>query len=151
MRPAQWLLLIASFTMLVEPLADGWLGLGLAADQHVLSPLWPPHAKFHVVRQGVSAVLLCAVAVYGLWHLWDKGRAVRWGFAMIPLIHHGGGLLALALMAPAYGVHNPVPVPRLGGPSIVLSLLLIGLAAVFDWRAEPGEARAADSPLAARP
>jgi hypothetical protein len=54
--PAQIVLIISALMLLIEPVGDGWLGLGMLVENHVGSPPWPDHAKYHVIRQAFACV-----------------------------------------------------------------------------------------------
>jgi hypothetical protein len=120
---AQKVLIIAALMLLIEPLGDGWLGLGMLSENHVGSTLWPDHAKFHVIRQAFACIFTGLLCAWGLFNYWDRGRGVRLMFALIPFIVNASGLMALVL-APVWGVENPVSQKGIGGPAIILSMIL---------------------------
>jgi hypothetical protein len=75
---------------------------------HATNPLWPGHARFHVVWQAVSSLLL-GLAEAGL--IWWKGPQVSARFylaALLAALPQIGFLIAL-LARPSYGgtLHDP--------------------------------------------
>ena len=122
--PAQIILVIVALMLIIEPLADGWLGLGMLVDLHIgSSSLWPDHAKFHVIRQAIATILTGLLCAWGLLKYWDYGKGVRWTFALIPFLVNASAVIAINL-SPVLGVSNPVSQRGLGAPVIMLSLLL---------------------------
>ena len=106
--PAQIILVIVALMLIIEPLADGWLGLGMLVDLHIgSSSLWPDHAKFHVIRQAIATILTGLLCAWGLLKYWDYGKGVRWTFALIPFLVNASAVIAINL-SPILGVPNPV-------------------------------------------
>lgn len=126
--PAQIVLIISALMLLIEPLGDGWLGLGMLVENHVGSDLWPDHAKYHVIRQAFACIFAGLLSAWGIHKFWECGQGVRVTFALIPFLINASGLMALVL-APLWGVENPVAQRGIGGPAILLSMILtvIGL------------------------
>lgn len=121
--PAQIVLILSALMLLIEPFGDGWLGLGMLVEDHVGSSIWPDHAKHHVIRQAFAWIFVGIVCAWGIFKFWDHGQGVRLTFALIPFLLNASGLTAVVI-DPLWGVENPVAQKGIGGPAIILSMIL---------------------------
>lgn len=66
---------------------------------HLLSPLWHPHARFH---GGLLLFMLAGVSATGLWMVWRKSAEPSFGI-------RAAALLALSFWTPLFYVGSVVP------------------------------------------
>ena len=66
---------------------------------HLLSPLWHPHARFH---GGLLLFMLAGVSATGLWMVWRKSSEPSIGI-------RAAGFLALSFWTPLFYVASVVP------------------------------------------
>lgn len=124
---AQIVLVIAALMLLIEPLADGWMGLGILTEHHIRSDAWPGHAKYHVIRHGFASIFTGLLCAWGLVALRERGARLRWVLAGIPFLTNASGILSLLLSPVMFGVPDPITAPGLGGPAMVGSMMLTGI------------------------
>ena len=136
--PAQIVLIISALLLLVEPFGDGWLGLGMLVENHVGSSVWPDHAKYHVIRQAFAWIFAGLLSAWGILRFWEHGRGVRLTFALIPFMLNATGLMAIVL-APLWGIENPVPQKGIGAPVIIISMILTGIGLYLEARERKNE------------
>lgn len=123
--------------VVVTAVAAG-LGIGpLVIDlnrTHATHPLWPGHARFHVVWQAVTLFLLSAVAIGLLWIASPLGRASLYMAAVLTAMPLAGFLVALATRR-IYGgtLHDPQGIAplRIGQLEIDLNTVVVVFAAVL--------------------
>lgn len=135
---AQIVLIISALLLLVEPLGDGWLGLGMLSENHVGSTIWPDHAKYHVIRQAFATIFTSLLTVWGILKYWDNGRGVRVTFALLPFLLNSSALMAVFL-APLWDVENPVSQRGIGAPAIFLSIILTGVGLFLESKERKAE------------
>jgi hypothetical protein len=105
--------------------------LGFVLDwspNHLLNPLWHPHARFH---GALLLFLLAGVSLMGVWLLWRKSREPEVAFAVAAMISFSfwtpffyiAALLPIA--TPWAG--DPTSVPHLGGSVFYPNIAVAGL------------------------
>jgi hypothetical protein len=114
---------------------------------HATNPLWPGHARFHLVQQ-VFTLLLAAVVEVGL--LWYPGGAMQGRFYVAALLTATplAGFLVAALARPLYRgtLHDPNGIQPLrvhwgsrlivfdmNVPIVTLATLMLVAAVVLFW------------------
>ncbi len=137
--PLSWLSELARAAVTAITLGLGVTPLFIDLNRtHATHPLWPGHARFHVVWQTVTAALCCAVEVALLW--WPGPYAAERFYlvALLTALPMLGFLVALVTRR-WYGgkLHDPqgvTPVTvRLGGRAVEVDMnaVLVVIATVI--------------------
>ena len=116
---------------------------------HATNPLWPGHARFHVVWQAFTTLPISAITMALLWCP-GAGQRERFFLAVLLTATSLTGFLVATLARPLYGgtLHDPNGIQplrlRLGSTEIaidlnlaiviVASVLLIGAVVLFNFR-----------------
>jgi hypothetical protein len=77
MRSARWLLTFILAAQAVSSFALDW------SPNHLLNPLWHPHARFH---GGLLLFFLAGASATGLWLLWRRSLEPQVGVTVAALI-----------------------------------------------------------------
>ena len=130
-RVGRWLLTVVLVGGALMSFALDWSG------NHLLNPLWHPHARFH---SAILLFLFAGVAGTGAWLLWRPTREPAAGF-------HAAALLSLSYWMPyfyvpfflpqaSYWAGIPGHEPRVLGTIIYPNLVVVGccvLVTVAGW------------------
>lgn len=76
---------------------------------HLQNKQWPVHAKFHALWQTGITTLACAVGLFCVVALWERGSWARWVGAALPSCVWVAFLFAAFVLAPMYGLSDPFP------------------------------------------
>ena len=112
--------------------------LGFILDwrsNHLLNPLWVPHARFH---GALLLFLLAGVSATGVWLLWRKSREAEVGVKAAALISASFWTpffyITFLLPSSSPWAGSPNPVPRIAGhvfyPNVVTAGIFLLLTAV---------------------
>src|SRR6478735_9715643 len=124
---------LGRITMTIVQVAGVALSFGLDWSQnHLLNPLWHPHAKFH---GALLLFMLAGVAATSLWSMWRVSREPEVAIRM-------AALLSLAFWTPLFYITSVLPGstswagaasadPRLTGsiatPNLIVSLAFVAV------------------------
>lgn len=125
-QAGRWLLTVVLLGGAIMSFAFDWSG------NHLLNPLWHPHARFHAA---ILLFLFAGAAGVGAWLLWRPTREPAVAF-------HAASLLSLAYWMPYFYVPYLLPgssywagvpghEPRIMGGIVYPNLLVVGLCVVL--------------------
>jgi hypothetical protein len=118
-------------------------------SNHLLNPLWHPHARFH---GALLLFFLAGVSLCGTWLLWRNSREPQLAFTMAALISvsYWTPLFYIPFVLPSASWWAGIPghEPRIGGqivyPNLVFAGVMLLLTGVAWWMGRGAEkARAA--------
>lgn len=101
--------LVARWTVTAIAAGQGILPVFIDLNRtHATNPLWPGHARFHLVQQVFTLLPAAAIEVWLLWYPGPAWRARFYLAALLTATSLGGFLVAL-LARPLYGgaLHDP--------------------------------------------
>lgn len=117
------------------------------SPNHLLNPLWHPHARYHAA---ILLFLFAGVASVGCWLLWRPSREPAVGFT-------AAALISLAYWTPFFYVPQLLPLasywagvpghePRIGGtvvlyPNLVVVGICVFLTVLGWWLGQPSSQR----------
>lgn len=143
---ARTLIFLACVGLVVAPWPGGWFGTGELGRYHAASPEWHPHARYHMLWQAWAASFVGLSGALAVAFAWHRGHALRWLAAAGPFFMFSGNTVAYFWLAPALGIHDPVPHQHptaVGLPQEVLGVIGVWAAAllgavldVVRWRRE---------------
>jgi hypothetical protein len=115
--------------------------LGFALDwsgNHLLSPQWHPHARFH---GALLLFLLAGVSLMGVWLLWRESKEPEVAIAVAAVISFSFWTpffyITYLLPSSTLWAGNPAKVPHLAGevfyPNVAVAALFLLLTAAAWW------------------
>jgi hypothetical protein len=148
-RVGRWLLTMVLVGGALMSFAFDWSG------NHLLNPLWHPHARFH---SAILLFLFAGVAGVGAWLLWRPTREPTVAF-------HAAALLSLAYWTPYFYVPFLLPQssywagvaghePRVLGTIVYPNLVVVGFCVLltgFGWWLGQSAARERSGTIEVRP
>ncbi|MEO8050229.1 MAG: hypothetical protein ABI833_07405 [Acidobacteriota bacterium] len=109
--------------------------LGFALDwsgNHLLNPLWHPHARFH---GALLLFLLTGVSLMGIWLLWRKSKEPEIAIVVAAVISFSFWTpffyIAFLLPSATAWAGDPARVPHLGGSVFYPNVAVAGAFLVF--------------------
>jgi hypothetical protein len=108
------------------------------SPNHLLNPLWHPHARFH---GALLLFLLAGVSVMGTWLLWRRSRepGVAIVAAIVIAVSYWTPLFFIPFVLPSssWWAGTPGHEPRIGGmafyPNLAVAAVFLLLTAVAGW------------------
>lgn len=115
--------------------------LGFALDwsgNHLLNPLWHPHARFH---GALLLFLLTGVSLMGIWLLWRQSKEPEIAIVVAAVISLSFWTpffyITLLLPSATLWAGDPARVPHLGGsvfyPNVAVAGVFLALTAAACW------------------
>ena len=115
--------------------------LGFALDwsgNHLLNPLWHPHARFH---GALLLFLLTGVSLMGIWLLWRQSKEPEIAIVVAAVISLSFWTpffyITFLLPSATLWAGDPARVPHLGGsvfyPNVAVAGLFLALTAAACW------------------
>jgi hypothetical protein len=108
------------------------------SPNHLLNPLWVPHARFH---GALLLFLLAGVSLTGTWLLWRRSKepAVAFKVAALISVSYWTPLFYIPFLLPSssWWAGRPGSEPRIDGmivyPNLIVAALFLMITAVAYW------------------
>lgn len=117
--------LLMTFTLVLQAVLGFYLDW---RSNHLLNPLWVPHARFH---GALLLFLLAGVSATGVWLLWRKSREPKVAVKAAALISAAFWTpffyITLLLPSSSAWAGNPKPVPRIAGHAFYPNMATAGV------------------------